>query len=1314
MFRIFFPSFVVVVAAVLQNSFLIAATPDAGAAVSQAVNLRGYGQVTAEFAPGRCVFTASDAKHADILMGKLLADLFWDAPAQARDGVEIDAGGRRILVHEQPGRGAVAVGRLDNRVVAVDGKDAAAVAAAVAKDPVLADPQSLFKPQENYPTLFDALDLRAVKAYTRGLAGNLAEHWPFLKKFGFGGISYNLGGGLLVAESPAPGVLRVTDDDYEVAEAGRNGGMIVPSFSVGGEMPLWAANAFPESMMQLSPATLGTFTHFRESYGMPLAQREETGLWSMRRLMRRYLDSPAVGAWQIYDGSAGIEFSDQFQPGTDFSPAGLADYRRYLSEVKGLDLAAVGRRYHDNPAAYTSWEQVLPLDEAGFFGNLDETCLRLSGGQWQLAAGATEVPPASDPKWVPMAFPPSEQMQAIPVEDAFYRIRFDARDWLAKNRGKDVYLVCGAIARGQREHAKVWLNGKFLGEQNELTSAFGMEPTAVKVNDVLKPGANELTLFIPKGRIYSPYFLTTHIPEHYPSSDKGLNARYTDLLDWQWHSLVQRHKDVYTLARGLDPDRAITMAGGTESDISGCAELAVKYGLTIQNTGREAYYQPWWTRIGRVGGFYGSSEPSNTTTGDISQPGSLNRLFGHILIDGDTSVILFNAMDGYIEVEKKTGWFTNNHRLVTLVGKSLPRIPQIVVMRSSLSMRYNEGKGAKTWRWDIGRGELNDLHYNWGFADEGMIRKGLPPECKVVFDSDSTTLDQKAVDGILKFVSDGGTFVALHETGRDTPEEVGAWLGSQLTGCKVLPGAGSGAITFGRDLPVFKQWEGREFPGDGAAVDWVGIDSAKGASVRLQPVDPAVQVLAKWLDGTAAVTSRPVGKGRVICLGSTFWRDTADIEGIWRCKNPEVLGALIGGLGIERETDATSNAIWLDNPITKNGLEQWLIAFNTSRDPVTADLKFKLDAKPREVRDITAGGASVPFDYVDGWVVLKDQAFENTQTRVFAADRAGFTAAMPFWWGEKVKYWLRNDFPAATPDTPPDPSKLGTITIDPWKFLADRDGSVGAKDGWASAGFDDSAWDTLATGPWNSLREDLKDYTGVGLYRATFDLPPSWRGSDVTLNLYGRIPPVFGAATFYLNGRKIEDETFLKESVQLAECPFRTDITRFLVPGKNTLAVKIKGGASWGGGTFSGFGGTVYLRESKPLQPRAELKTGWTLVGADNKSSAVHLPLGKVTGKYLACNFDIPPAWRGKKIYLRVATPSSWLFAIMVNGRTAQSPRFSWFGKYAELNITPFLGPEKTCRIELWGRAYAGSDYPKDVKPATEMDLTSAEVGCLL
>jgi hypothetical protein len=354
----------------------------------------------------------------------------------------------------------------------------------------------------------------------------------------------------------------------------------------------------------------------------------------------------------------------------------------------------------------------------------------------------------------------------------------------------------------------------------------------------------------------------------------------------------------------------------------------------------------------------------------------------------------------------------------------------------------------------------------------------------------------------------------------------------------------------------------------------------------------------------------------------------------------------------------------------------------------------------------------VPFTFADGWIQLAAVNFANTQTQVFAIRRASLLDGIPAWWSEKLTYWKRPAVAPAT-DRPREAGSLGTLKIDTWRFLADRDGVVSAKDGWQGAGFDDRAWENLSTGPWTSLKPELKDYAGIGLYRTAFTLPAGWKGSSISLNLYGdRSPNIFGKAEFFLNGQRIAGPAFDADLMR-AGSPARIVIDGQLVPGPNLLAVRISDGAEVGRERFAGFGGSVYLAAEAPLTPAIDLASPWSLVQADGSTTEVPFPVTMATGACLAKEVAIPASWAGRGIWLRLETTTPWIEGLMVNGKLLLPARFRRMGSNVEWNISPWVEAGRTARIELWGRALPLFSAVDQAKAAVAMDLLSARIGCL-
>ena len=152
-------------------------------------------------------------------------------------------------------------------------------------------------------------------------------------------------------------------------------------------------------------------------------------------------------------------------------------------------------------------------------------------------------------------------------------------------------------------------------------------------------------------------------------------------------------------------------------------------------------------------------------------------------------------------------------------------------------------------------------------------------------------------------------------------------------------------------MPIFKGWEGKQFAGEGSALDFKDTQSAKDVSVAMAPAASDTVALARWEDGSVAVGMRKLGRGRVIVLGSTFWRYGRDLggKGTWRATSvePVFLERLLTDLGVRRTADASTPDVYARKVITKNGLQEWLIALNTTSLNMKADVGFAVSRETR-------------------------------------------------------------------------------------------------------------------------------------------------------------------------------------------------------------------------------------------------------------------------------------------------------------------------------------------------------------------------------
>lgn len=1273
---------------------------------AEATDLRGYGKVSADFTANRAVFECESAAKADILLGKLLADLFWDAGGDATES-RLDVDGVAVKVHAWAPYGVLTIARIGTQVVAVGEANEQALRTQLLKSRDFLARKPVFSPEKPYPRYLDHYDLRSFKAYTGAMKSGsnlgLQSHWAFLKKFGLGGIAFQ--SLALVHQYAAPGVINFVQSDYEMREADEQGGVAAIGLGCGGEVPLWIYNRMPEGMMRPSPTTLlGGWTgtgyvgaHY-ESWWLPPERRESGALLFTREAMERYRDNPALSAWHLYTGAPGAEFGFHARTGEfwDYSPVGVAAFRAWLRDVRKFDLAALGQRWYGDPRHFSRWDQVELPDANGFFGGVDETSIRLTDG-WQWASardGIADPPPAGDPAWIPVAMPPSQQQVMLPWGEAFYRIEFDGREWIRHPR---VWLACNALVRSNNPTV-IWLNNTKVASVPTGES----EPVSVSLAGRLKPGRNTLVVRVPRsgnetgganevreGRIFGPVFLTAREPKSYPYLGEQANARTVDLRLWQAAGLASSHRAMLDMALAIDPDHPFNLSGSVVQWPALMTELAEDYGATLQHTGRSSWYHPWWAGLGLIGGFYGTSEEAGT-----DKATGLTRELGWMLLDGDSNHNLYRDIEDYQLEEQKSGWFTKNQRAIQCFGKYLRAMPQIAILHPGRSLILD----SMDWiKWDLGLGDLQAIHFDNAYATETELLKGMADVCPVLIDSGTEIMDDDVAAALQRYVERGGTFVALHHTGRHSNIRQDAQPLARLTGLEAAPHT-EGKLSFVAGPPILKAWAGRTFTGSGYSLTPTKSD-------LIAPGEAPVAI-ATWSDGGVAIAERRIRKGRVIQIASPFWRDHGEIQ-------REFLEQLLKDLGVVRNADASSAAVWTRKATTKNGLQDWLLTFNNSDAKQKADVRLAVAERPAEVWDILSR-KPVNGTYANGFVTIPNVEYEPLGVRIFAVKRADLGNALPFWWGEKTRYWRRPPA-ASTPGVAAAKQWLAataagrmenneTLPFDAWRFLADRGDSVGRKTEWLNPEFDDSRWSPLANGPWNLLDPKLSDWRGAGLYRKKFTVPQPWKGRRVILNLFDWDRPiVYDQGEIFINGAKVADYKAHGWSQAYAY-----DVTDLLREGSNVLAVRVIGGKE-----FSGICGNVWLEPERKFVAESDLTGTWQIVKADFKSEEPARLPGKLTGRYLKRDLILPKDWNGKTIFLHIETGVQWLGSVVINGHPINAnSSLHPFSPRCEVNLTPYLISGRN-RIELWPYTTVPSVLANEPQGEAQMQVTAVRLGVL-
>jgi len=1281
--------------------------------------LRGFGAVTEESTPGRTVFSCEDTKHADILLGKLLADMFWNA-GQARTSTPTSIGGKNVVVQEFQPYGAIIAFRAGKQVVVLGGTDAAQLRTKAAAEPLLqGDVQST--PADPYPAYLDACDLRNIRFHDSAMRtvnnAPLQSHWDFATKFGSGGIQHtDLG---FWTSCPAPGVYDWSPNDYVFNQAKKNNSLVALEPQVGGILPLWYYNSDPLVRASSGPSSLldawngggpGSAGTIVESFGTTLQEKEQGPLEFLKQCVARYKSDPQLGAWMPLNGEPGGEFanSDRITEFFDYSPRGEEAFRSWLAHERGLSLSALGARWYGDENHFHDWSEVMLPDVNSFFGDPHASDSFNLGGVWQFqlvpagtpptSATSSPAPTADASKWIPFDSVPSQKASFLPHGRSYWRRQFDVS---ASQAGAAEFLVVDSYVHARTPIA-VWLNGQLLGQATTMPyepEALQHERFSLPTSRKLKTGQNELIIDVPasisatsEGKLLGPVFFTPKKPVQYPNLGAGGNARFVDMKDWQSYGFYALNRVTFDALRSLDPDTAAIVSGDDYyflGDYEG--QLCAEDGLGLENTGREAFYSPRASSHGVVDGFYETSEESATA----GSAAILDRELGWMLFDGDASHVFYYRIDDNIKIEKDTGWFTKSANLLKLVGKAMREKPDVLLLLDPETGRLGFEDPPQN---DIGTGLLEQMHIDNGYVTPWDIENGMADGYPVIFDCGTRVMDQKLLDAIQHYMDHGGTFVACADTGRNTPTEPDTWPISQLSGFRIRSMEEKGNIAFSANMPA------------AAALSGIKLPSGDSAGYSLQATAPTATPLATWDDGSTAIGYRPFGKGRMIVIGmhnfpkSGFSLNQPAPGGGVASERLEAV--LLQGLGANRTSYSASPTIWTRRLVTKNGQQDWLVATNSTTTTATADVSMKTEVRPDTVTDVETG-AKVEFNYSeDGWVHIHSVAFGPYGTKVFGMRRASLLDGLQVWWQEKTKYWSEKTRPAPLTFDSPTP---GNLNITDWKFITDPDKHITADPATKQPQFDDSKWQAIKSGPWRALTPDLEQYKGPTVYRSNFTVPPGWQGHEVDLNFYTYdTPVVFGKAQFSIDG---------KDAANYSPTPgfgysqtLNFDVTAMATPGNHVLTVTVDhlDAMDLVGGPF--ISGSIWFSASPKLLEPMDLAANWEAVGDDWLTVQPFSGPGRTQAKYLRRTVQIPDGWKGKTVILKMNS-SVPFGAVVVNGTIiADNRSLQQFGTIEVLNLSPYLHSGDNS-FELWPvKTARNRDDSKDALHA-DIQISKIQLG---
>jgi len=1317
----------------------------AGAAEPGPHVLQGYGRVSFEVAKtddAPAVFRCQNDAAADRLLSKLLADFSWDrltGPQQQTlaDGVTA----LKVAPH-----GLLLFARQGPTVYALSGESAEAIERQRVRLNLDGE-HAQFKAQQRHPLSLDFFDLRAVSMYylplnvldlTKGLhrydAGPLGQTSAFWHSSGYG---HSFFGPYFGFDELADGAEHFFPHEWMIRQAVADDAIVMSHLGQYAA-PWWMRNRFPRDIVQWDPHAISGWIGLAAMAGTHLSQHASDEAFAYtQRFSRHALESLKATAGdhlgcfrEVAGGHPGDElaFHHASTELMDYDEAGQRAFRRWLQDARGLDLASLGRRWFGNPGRYRSWDEVMLPSHFEFFGRFGDDSLKLLT-QWSWRPDAPQAEAEGWPRpdyreddsWTPTDLAPSmkqlflfgsrsdARLRQGKSTVAWFRKKFDPSAWLAQQPGGEIYLVA-QVGDTKNEPVEVFLNGKYLGPIRPRTVRTG--PVAIRATALVSPGQNVLCLKVQNGIIRGPVFLTRHEPRRYPYLGAQQNARWIDLRDWTAEKLVLGWKRGAREARQAAPDVPLLFCPGSSLALSD-QFLGLKRELGIESlhfTGGGSSYMPWWPGIGYVWGAYATSEEGGT----ITDPNLLDNELAWMLLNGQGHHNFYYSAIDYARVEKESGWFSRHRRLLELVGKASWSRPSVAVFRSARNELYfpeNDSREAG----ELGRGVLQAAHYANVYVTEAEIRAGLVRDYPVVLDAGNAVLDEATLRALADYVRGGGTLVAVENTGRHALLEPDTWPIARLTGMRVLGTRENMRLAIPADSRQLPHLAGAAFQGDGLAMTPAEIASGEAAP----------EILARWSDGAAAAAMRRLGRGHVVVLGSSFWRSgadrTADGRRLEQSLQSTLLTDLLTGLGVRRQVDASSEDVWVRRLVTKNGLQQWVVAFNAGRGPIQdLTVRMPLAQRPRRVVDVVSG-QTVEFTWTRGEVRLSGLTLPRRAVRVLAVENPSGLTAVAHWFAEKCHYEERAPeikrggcptitcgagvSPAGAAGTaapqnaerrltkePPSPPATSIVFGD-FRFRP-ADGGARQDLAWLDEPTDRRPWKPLGQGFWD---EQGQPAHGVGLYRQAFRLPEAWRGRRVLLACMSYDSPIFlEKAEFYVNGHAAGQ--YIGHGWSNFDV---LDITPHLVPGENRLAVRVEAEQVRGG-----YLGQLVAYPLEKLEDPRDLRDAWRLYDDNQHYRSVSLPL-KAAGRHLETDVAVPAQWQGKDVYLEFEVADRWVGILVVNGRViSYNQSLHPYPNIMQVNLYPWAKPGQTNRIELWPRT------PEET-PSLRMVVDRVRIGTL-
>lgn len=947
-------------------------------------------------------------------------------------------------------------------------------------------------------------------------------------------------------------------------------------------------------------------------------------------------------------------------------PEFQARWRDYLKTTLGWDLRQVGSRHKGRADYYRNWEDVKIPEPQDFLG-FDARCLDLVG-RWEGRADLEKAGAAAG--WYTVAGAPQDGWRPIQCNDPMLLIYDGARNRMRTGREdtpdywlrRTVTLTAAQVATLKYLHISrnilyastpttplfdVYVNGtelKKLGV-DRFESNFSQ---CLEVGDALHAGDNLVVINTLGCPVPGYLFLGPTPLRLYPGMTEPENRLWYDAVMFDTALRVRAYERTMSAFRSVDANRPFKLAT-TIDYLDEIIPLCEKYGAYPHNTGGAGgYWCPMYgARLGSAHGVPFSCEQG----GPPATAQNLQGAMTYYLMYGNHAVDLVFSVWAYRTKPEVAAWVDRNLALMHCIGKLDLPLPPIGVLRSCRADRLGF---AEPWYWDLGRGALQGVGRSFVYVEVPDLSNGMGDRFPVLIDDGTVLLTPEDVAALERYVRAGGTFVALHNTGMHTPERAFSWPISRLTGLRVVNGTvAAGTLKFRDDQTLWPTLRGAEEKGYGMLIDYLQQENVGGA-IGLEPEDKGIEVVAEWKDipagkGRIAVARRPLGKGQVILLGSTFWRDARDSFGRYRDSDraQSILDELLTSLRVPRDSRTGNSDVWAERWASKNGVyDLYPVAYMTQKgeEKATVSVTLRREGQLTEVVELSADGhPRYPVRWQEGSFTLPESSYGLMQYRLYGAPRADLENAALSWFDVQRRLWRGlPPIPAsAQPQRVEQPENVLPL-VEGWTLTTGEPAGD-----WMQPGATAPGGKLVKLGSFVAL--DLPEEETARFYKEIV-LPAAWRDQRVQLVFDSQWPMgIHQKGHLWINGKDAVTQPKGTDN-------YTIDVTEQAAAGKLTLALEVAGALpdpTKPREVPSGVTGLFYLQAwPQPVQS-TPLAGPWYAANENNLLTAVE-PAKPGKYVYLETRFTLPPEWPARRLFLE--SPGAHLGWIVLNDQVVQTP----------------------------------------------------------